>query len=405
MINIRLNPLFQYAFLAVFFGVLLLRIFANFNLYNYQNSTVLPIAFIPFGIFYLLKFSGSVNHFSAVHKSNLLFYSLLSFLITIPFIQYILLGNRVDSYSRGSFYYVIIISSLAISWLMAGICLSGFENLDKKAKFFLYSSLLIVISLMFSSFTDGLFVDYYYLSSLRSDDIKIQHLSLTEPITFIIFLFLAANYNGIYKFIALLVFFFILFSLGGRTAFFCALMAFFIFEIISGKFLYVISNIFLLCVVTIIFLGNTAVSDNAFYKKLFFQDGLGSDESFQGRKEFLSDFFENIVNQLAFGNPNILIDRHNDLGTYSHNLLSVIQFYGIIPFIIIVYCFYFFTKKIILLKIYKSQNILNKFGILMLIYVVLSVITGKAVLYAPLWFVIGFWLFRLKNFSRDFSNV
>lgn len=401
--QLKHGNLIRNTFFIIFTSVILIRVLANFSLFNYQISVILPLLFLPFGSFILLKIIISYSKKSVVKKNDFIYLLVLFFLVCIPLIQYLVYENMVDGQDRSSFSQMVVISSLAISWLFAGQCIGHFNNFNKINKYMIYLSMAIILALMLSSFKDGPFVDYYYLSSLRSDNIKIHHLSLTEPITFVIFILLALNYQRIKRISYILFFLFIFFSLGGRTAFFCAILTIIIYEFLRNKTINFFAVLMVLLILIIGFFSFTSFSENMFFNKLIFNQGIEEDASFQGRKEFLYDFFDDFLDQFLIGNPNSLIVRHNDLGTYAHNLLSVIQFYGIGLFIVILYALFYFFVKIKKSNLIKSNNDLDIFGILMLIYSFLSIITGKSVLFAPLWFMIGFWSTRLKNYKLNIT--
>lgn len=334
-------------------------------------------------------------------KYDVIYFLVLIFLLFIPLIQYVIYGNMLDFLGRSSLGYMVIVSSLAISWIIAGQNICLYQTLIQNNKYLIYLLIGLVLAVMSTSFKDGPFVDYYYLRSIRKDEIIIQHLALTEPITFLAFMLLALEPKGIKKIINILLFIFIFLSLGGRTAFYCAILCLIIYEYWRNKTKFIFNISLIIIILMPVFIDFLSSSDNMFLNKLMFSKGVQEDESFQGRKEFLNDFFKDFLDQFLIGNPNALIIRHNDLGTYAHNLLSIIQFYGIGLFILTLYAFVYFFMRIKKLHLIKSNYFIDIFGILLLIYTFLSIIIGKSVLFPPLWFCIGFWSTRLQTMKRN----
>lgn len=382
----------------LFMLVLILRIFSNFNLFNYQMSVVLPIIFIPTFFFFYYKEIIKIN-LREIPKEVFLFSCIIINIIFVQFSQFMFYDNMVDENGRNTFDFMLAISLLAISWFLIGGILSKFEIFNQYNKFFIIFVFSLSCILTLDSF-DGLFVDYYQLTAIRNDDIKIHHLSLTEPLTYIIFLLLAMGYTSklkwIYVFLAILTFL----SLGGRTAFFCLVSTIFLYELLLSNTLIFQVKIVISTLISFLLLTALNIENNIFFEKLFFKDGLSSDSSFKGRIEFLSDFFDGVTGQFAIGNPNFFIYKHNDFGTYSHNILSIYQFYGIILFILVLYVINHIARRIYFLKLIYSKNLLDVFGILMFIYVILSMLLGKSVLYGPFWFILGFFLLRLNSLKK-----
>lgn len=395
--GLRNNILF---FLFIF--VIFLRILANYNFFNYQISVVLPVIFIP--VFFLVFYKKLINlNINKINKEFFIFFLIVFNIIFVQIFQFILYDNLTDENGRNTFDFMLAISLLAISWFLMGGVFSRLEISNNYYKIYT----LIIISflgiLMFGSL-NGIFVDYYYLTSIRMDDIKIHHLSLTEPLTYILFLFLALGYTSKLKWIYIFITIFTFLSLGGRTAFFCLILTIFLYELfLSNIFIFKIKIIFFM-LMSIFSLSFLNLENNIFFDKIFFKDGLSSDASFKGRLEFLLEFFEGFIGQVAIGNPNFFIYKHNDFGTYTHNILSIFQFYGLGLFILIIFTIFYIVKNILNYKIIYSKNLLDIFGSLMLIYVILSMLVGKSVLFGPFWFILGFFLLRL-NFLKEKNPI
>lgn len=386
---------FIYLFVVTIISV---RVFSNLNFFSYPLAVLAPVLIIPLGFLYLMP-KIMVLSKPKININIFLFYLILSFLLLIPILQGAFLDNLFDNASRSSHQYVWTISLLALSWIFAGAVIGCIKNITFFFEYVTYIGFLVFTICLIYALNGNFFIDYHFLSGLRSDGIKIHHLSLTEPLMLIFFMVLAFLYNTKLKWIAISTILFFMFALGGRVAFFCYILAILIYELLSSNiYKYLIKFLFIAAIGVYFFIMiSTNLSDNFQFNKLFLSDGLEGDESFKGRMQFFYDFSDGALSQIVIGNPNFLINRHNDLGTYAHNILSLFQFYGLIPFIVIMYCLFFIIKKIYVLKLHKSDDVLIRFGILFFIYTFTSVLLGKAILFSSLWFILGFWLFKLRN--------
>lgn len=392
-----------FLFLLVYI-ILFARVLSNINLFDNSLAVVFPVVIIPFGFIYLLLTAKKINGFN-ININSFLFYFILLFLIFIPFLQNIFFVNLIDSFNRSSHEFIWVISLLGISWIIAGAILGSINGLSKGLKFINLIFFFMFFLILFYSLNKGVFIDYIFLTGLRSDGIKVHHLSLTEPLMLVFYMIIAQFYNSKYKWLIILIILYWMFALGGRVAFFCFIFSILIYEFFNENkinFFLKISIIASLSTYIVLFLVSNL--DNIFaFNKLFFSQGVGNDESFQSRLELFDNFSRNILSQLVIGNTNSLISNEGGLGSYVHNILSVIQFYGLIPFLIVIFSFLYIIKYIYIYRLYKEQEILSIFGVLFFMYTLLSVIVGKAVLFSSLWFILGFWFFKLKNMqvSKD----
>lgn len=397
----RWTKKYEFFFFLLLLSIVFARVLANFNNFNYSISVWLPVVFIPVSLLYglgTLKIKKSIN---TVKIESILYILIIGFLVSVPFLQMIFFQNLIDSEGRYSHNYILVTSSLAVSWMLAGSVVAKVES-SLAINVILLFYFILSLFYLYTGLDGGYFIDYYSLSSLRNDDIKIHHLSLTEPLTYIIFLtlsfFIKKNYI---KWLALLLMTYIMLALGGRVSFFSFVFTIFFYEfLISDKrfFLAKLSFIIFILLIIIYSLKGLFIDSDA-YKKIFFEGGIGQDSSLEARLDFFSDFNNGILSQFLIGNVNYFIERHNTLGSYAHNILSVFQFYGTLSFLTIIYTFYYIFKKIFYYKIYESLSPIDTFGFLLLVYSFISILVGKAVLFSPMWFVIGFWLIRLRLFK------
>lgn len=385
----------------IFISVLLLRTLANFNLFNYSLAVIYPLVFIV--VFSISNITSLVDiNLRSVSKEYFLVFLVIFLVLLSTLLQVVIFDNLTDSSNRTSHDFILSTSILGICWLLAGNLFAKKEKFSPVYNVIVIISFFLVVLMLISSIDAGIGVDYYYLTKIRSDDIRIQHLIVTEPITYMLFLFLAIGFNTKFRIFFLLCFLMTFISLGGRTALYCAVLTLLIYSFITSNIALFSFRLFLYLITAAIVLYLIGFDDDMLFNRLLFSGSIESDESFQLRQEFLIDFIDGALGQIPIGNPNFLIYRHNSLGTYSHNILSVFQLYGLLVFLIILYCFYYIIRHIYTYRLYKSKNVVDIFGVTLLIFVLLSVVFGKAIVYTPLWFVIGFWLYRLYYYRMKY---
>ncbi|AVH15438.1 hypothetical protein [Acinetobacter indicus] len=392
---------FLYFFILL---ILLIRVLSNINIFDNSLAVIFPVAIIPLGLFYLIINSGKIKD-NRLNLNSFLFIAICLFLLIIPIFQNLFLDNLVDGFDRYSHNFIWVVSLLGLAWIIAGGIFGSIQDSTVFFKYLNFVFFIIFCYLLIYSLNGGIFIDYQFLTNLRNDDIKIHHLSLTEPLMLVFYMIIAQFYNSKYKWLFILIVLFLMFSLGGRVAFFCYIFSILIYEFLISKklnYFFKISLISFISIYMLVFLSSD-LDDTFALEKLFLSKGLNNDESFQSRMQFFHDFFNGFLSQIIIGNPNFLIYTRNDLGSYAHNILSVFQFYGLIPFILIMFSLFYIIRKFLVLKLFRSSDVFIIFGILFFIYTTLSVIVGKAVLFSSLWFILGFWFFKFKNMqvSKD----
>jgi len=115
-------------------------------------------------------------------------------------------------------------------------------------------------------------------------------------------------------------------------------------------------------------------------RDILFLDGFGEDASFNARVQLYNEALPHLQATGYFG-------------TYIHNLLSAWQFFGFFVFLgialALLYCLH---RAMTTLK--HNPTTTDVFGAFMVIYVIISMIVGKSVMYNLLWFVLGFWMLK-----------
>lgn len=388
----------EHIFFFALVSILTVQVISNFNLFNYALAVRLPLLLTPLVIYILLKKFRFNSDLHKLHKGHLLYFLIISFITVTPLLNLLVHENMVDNSGIYSSNYLFVISSLIGFWLLTGGMLAYFHNFTKTTKALIIFSFCIGLYFIGKGTNGSYFVDYYYLRSIRMDSIPINHLGLTEPLTYIFFLLISISFNNkLLKWLVILTVTLMLFSLGGRLAFFCFIATILIYEYFRMNLINYTFTIFIsIITVTMLFIlfSEKLISSSA-YQKLLFSDGLEEDSSFQARLGFFQSARSNFLDQFLIGNANNIIEDHGYITAYAHNIISVFQFYGLIPFLIILTTYYYIFKVFIKDRLYKLNSNVEIFSCLLLIYSFFSVLIGKALVFTPIWTAIGFWLLRI----------
>lgn len=389
---------------VIIFSLLLLASFVqiigvifDFGLRFTTNLLILNAIFSVFSIFFYLK----LNNFFAPYKFILIF-SIYIYLIVILVLQNYFYPELYDSTGRSALEYARSYAIGGMLWLTIGFSL-GLTNLKiKENQFF---SFLIILGLIFSlSFVDkvGLVIDYASLKDNRADDIDYSHLVIGHFVLILVLVALAFSrkWDNLILILGLVIFFMV----GGRSDLFIFILTFLFYKFLFDNkkmwlsLLFLISTIF----VFIFTIGFDFLKDTRFY---FIISGEG-DDSWQLRKLIFDKNIGNLYSQFFIGNPNKIIttdfgvsELYNNIGAYSHNIISAWQFYGFIFFIFILFFMFFTGIKIFSISVNKVKvDVLEKFFILLFLFSAISLLFTKAIIYYPMWLCMGYWLtkFRFK---------
>lgn len=376
----------------------ILKVMAHLNQFSFSLSVLLPLILLPLSLIYLLKQPLMISNLSSIKEGHLLFILIIAFITITPLLHLIFTENIIDNNGTSSHEYMITVTGIILPALMTGAAFAYFKNLSRFLILTLICTLITCTLYLVQTMNGGFFVDYYYLRSIRQDGIPINHLSLTESLIFLFFMVLAIVWNkNKIKWPILLFITFLFFSLGGRVAFFSFLATVITFEFLTSKLEATLYRLPLILIAPLLFfiIFQDDLADNAYYNKLFFASGLENDPSYQARLELSDSFRNGFIDQFLIGNINTIIETNGSVGSYAHNILSVFQFYGLIPFTIIIYTYYYIFKNFISLKLYLSNSNFQIFASIILIYSFLSFFIGKALIFTPIWLAVGYWLMKI----------
>lgn len=388
------------------FGLAILFIFLMYSVARALNffldlfpADYLKYYFLFFVFSGLISFLlGNFNIFKQIFEFNRYFaleLLLISSLFFSIILQNIFLDNRLDEFGRASLVTTFGYLIFGLTYFYIGSAVQNWNKYITKRVVYVFPALLLLV-LILINIDEGVVLAYNSLSSGRSDDVSLDHLAVGEVA--VVLLFFSTTFSPEkFKYFLYIFSIICLFALGGRIALISFIIAIFLRELMQSSVInYFKILIGLLLTSLLIFYFFEVDLNDPLVKRMIFSDGLGQDESKLARDSFLESGLGFLWDQFLFGNPNILIDNYNNLGTYVHNIFSAWQFFGFIPFILFVIIIF-----IIYMYIYINRRILtgsmDDFGVLLFFYTSISILIGKAIMFFLFWMAIGFWIYRMRR--------
>lgn len=127
--------------------------------------------------------------------------------------------------------------------------------------------------------------------------------------------------------------------------------------------------------------------------------GLGDENSFLLRSEFIWVGLSALPDQILFGDPTFLVSRLGSVGAYMHNILSAWQFWGGFSFIYTLVC-----CLIVLIGLWRRpflvSDAVGDFVLIAFLYGFVCVLTGKHVGFDLFWLGLGMGLARISSSSQ-----
>lgn len=312
--------------------------------------------------------------------------------------QHAFIGSMdgMDEVNSFSFTFNVFIND--IFWLLAGaalsLCTIGISVV--RAAVILVIMCLCVFN---GSGEDSLFVNYSLIMA-NSGLENLSHLNVAEFAVCLIFIsYASVRQLRVVVFIIGVV---VLFLLGGRSSLYFTIFAIGVYEVLSGGRRSILYFLVLGVALAGLFLLALQLGwldyENKFVQQMLMIDGLDEDASYQERQYISTRSLELLPQQILFGNPTLIVENFGVIGSYLHNILSVWQFFGILPFLatcaILVSCALRMRKALA-----SERNPLVTFGALLLIYTIVSVLLSKAFGFRFLWVSIGFWMLKPELLS------
>lgn len=384
--------------LARFLGILLIWLLFLYN--------SVRLSAIEYGALYLpyLKYILTLSSFVAItiivlRKSEHTYIDnreIFGFVIAILLLlslslQTTFIFDISDVHGRSAHEYLSLNTIYNAVWLLIGYAIQLNQNIEhkKNLSFILILSLTIIIY----KATDGNIVVNYW--NLRN---KIDP-SLAEDISHLIvgpaiYLFIIASYAlAPNKFKIYLIPFagYILFASGGRANLLIFIISVFVFESMRGYISRRVFIILLMFVASIIFVPIFLASfadTNSRLGRMLIVSGVTEDDSFQARVILFKKTIDTLPSQFLFGDVTQIVKVKESLGAYSHNILSVWEFYGFIVFILIIFFFLLNFRRVVRLSRYNDSP-MSTFIVFIYLAAFIGVLTTKSTHFLLLWLSVG----------------
>lgn len=335
-------------------------------------------------IFYLLLVVCS-NLFRARLTINV---QTLSYTITIATLlllsttwQLVVDENIVGNFGRSSHLWLLTVSVTSIVWLLLGVSLArNFFRLNTYIVLFLN----FVLGVIFYLSVEVLFLGIAFQVGNNVGGIQtFNHLYISGSLIILIFF---SAYSLQYSPLLLNIFFpiwsLMLFLMQSRASLFIYFIVFsiFMFKLNGWRYfgIYVL-QIFVYTMCALMFIDTSVLSE-----RFSFSGGFLNDTSVKARMDGFFDVSLLTFKQFSLGSVSDIINNTGGFGGYAHNYLSMIQIFGIFPFLAL--------PMIVFVKLYVWKGVLirqNSFVWLMLIFSIFSLLFSQSIVYKLPWFAIG----------------
>lgn len=331
-----------------------------------------------------------------IEKATLIVTLLLSSLFVSILLQNIIFNDRIDYQSRSSLKFSLSTLTFGTVYFLVGAATQNAQI--KSSKLISFTLILILIAGIVFNLDGGPILNFGLMSSKRSDEFQLDHLVIGEPAILLLALSLAFSTRFL-KIPIFLIGVACFFALGGRTSLIAFVVTVPIYLAIRGKLKHsALGALFVSACFAVVAGYLLDQVDNPLVARMLLADGLSSDESKQARDLFLTEGFSGLGRQALAGDPTYIVEKFGTIGAYSHNLLSAWQFFGFIPFSMLLFSILFSARYIAKNKTDIKDGI-DDFGLVLFIFSSVSVATGKAIMFYPFWLSIGFWLYRARKSS------
>lgn len=387
----------------VFFLVIAYSAFRTLRVFFPSFSGYVSLAFLvgAFAVSFLRVLSDlfSSKTRGGVKGAGLLFLSLIMSLLIPSLLQLIFLRESFDFLGRSSVGTTLKIAGFAVLWMLI-----GYEMQRAKLKHSNAVSLLLAVILtilVFSHLDGSLIINYRLLSAGQGDVGEASHLVLGESAVIMIILSLAFA-RGVLRYLIAVLGFALLFSMGGRTSLLAFLLSLLSFAVINKKS---VSLVLIIVVAVAAALAallpaiSELVMDDQALSRMFLAKGVHEEGSLLERSYQFDVGLRGLLDQVYFGDPNILIERLGGMGTYMHNLLSAWQFFGFFSFLIMGFVIIYLCR-FVLINAEVFDGVVGTFVKLMFFYSVFCILIGKYIGFNPVWLSIGLCFGRMLNTER-----
>lgn len=385
---------------GVLSSLVIFNVFYRHQNFDYFNYFVLLAAIFSSVRFALMLVGINLRQIPSSVFLTILFLGCIA--VSLSF-QVLLGFDEFDQLGRSSLQYSVAMYGMGFLWLIIGVSIQSVRL--GKANFVAAAIVVLLIWIIGRSLESGSYVVSYYSLMSESGVEGLSHLSVGDFAVLLLIIAFSVS-DERYRIIIYLSGLLVLFALGGRTALYVYALTGMIYGLFfSGLWRHYIV-VLLLGGASIAFQGiaKTLLNDNELASRMFLIGGLKDDTSFQGRMEYFLKATDGLLIQAPFGDAGFIVREFGSVGMYMHNILSFWQFYGFIPFILLLAI----LIKYILFSIKLRKELISRidvFGVYLLIYSFICVMSSRALGFYLLWLAIGFWCARLSALGRRSSNL
>jgi len=304
------------------------------------------------------------NHFKSSFTANEMWVAAFVFSTGLSITMHAILGmDVIDQNNVSSFDYTIAMWGIGLFYLFAGAA----------------SKLLL---------------DYYKLK-VALNNFNFSHLLIAEWVVFLLvgsYAFAGRYFRTLIIIVAVVA----LFSLQGRSSTLFTATSFMLFGLLTERSRFLVTLALGATILGLLYYFvpiETLVEDtNQFQldRMLLTEDTL--DDSLEDRTSILWFSISHLPTMAWFGDPTFLAEKAFTMGSYIHNLLSVWQFFGLIPLIIMVVMIFKSLRIMLRTILSGSPSVMDEAAAILLIYATISVIFSKSIVFHWIWFSVGYWM-------------
>ena len=302
------------------------------------------------------------------------------------FLQWAFTPDYVDFRGRSITEFSTLMLAGNSLWLLAGLAISNARY--ERSDIISLGLIAVALVMLIPNLGDGMVIVYSTL--LESGGDSVNHLIVAEM--FVVLVFAAFSFaSGLGRWLVIPCAAFLLFAAGGRSSFYLGILAILLAQFVMASYKE--------RVVLLVFVGLFATwagafllqADDSLVERMLFSSGVDEDGSFQEREGLYRVGLSLLPEQILFGGPALYARENRSVGSYIHNLLSVWQFFGLIPFLLMSAMLGRALMRVRAEFIRFKDDVIYKFGALLCVYVSLSVAVSKSVGFPLLWLALGFW--------------
>lgn len=309
-------------------------------------------------------------------------------MITIVFLllisttwQLVVDENMVGNFGRQSHSWLLTVSVSSIVWLLLGASLT--RNLFRLNTFVIIL-LNVVLGIIFYLSVESLFRGIVFQVGNNVGGIQtFNHLYVSSSLIILIFF---STYSLQHSPLMLNLFFpiwaLMLFLIQSRATLFIFVIVFFTLMLKTKNWQYIgmyLLQIFIYTVCVLIFIDTSMLSG-----RFSFSDGFLNDPSIRARIDGIFDVSSLTFKQFILGSVSDMVNITGGFGGYAHNYFSMVQIFGIFPFLAF--------PLIVNLKLYSNKGSLidrNLFVWLIFMFSIISLLISQSIVYKLPWFAFG----------------